>query len=238
MIICPKCGITNDKIQFVNAFCINCTKETVNVTCQNKFEYEKCKFCDNIHFRGKWVRWDTKTEHEMEKSILSKCKYKDGIIRGTYDRSHSLAVLYLNVAKEQVRVERKIEVDIKTSICVDCSRMSGGYFEAIIQLRGNKDKIEKNLKRLQVLLGKQVVKIDQLKEGIDLYVMSTRDTGAALSKARLPFNTSKSLYGEKQGKRIYRTTFAVRFADPQKKEVPEEVIRAEDEDNESEEDGS
>ncbi|VVB70089.1 NMD3 family protein [uncultured archaeon] len=111
-----------------------------------------------------------------------------------------------------------LEVDkpitILKDLCQDCSRLASGYFEAIIQLRGDKDRIERTYLKVEKKLTDnktKIVKVEQLKEGLDLYVFSTRITGQVLGFLKLKFETSKKLAGRINGRNVYRTSFLVRL---------------------------
>ena len=112
------------------------------------------------------------------------------------------------------RITRELLVLIRKEQCVVCARSNSQYFEAIIQIRGD-DRLK--VERMVDILTKRVEsrsfipKIDELKEGIDIYCGSRNEAIAALNAQKLGFVRTEKLAGEKNGKRLYRTTLLVRL---------------------------
>ncbi len=98
-------------------------------------------------------------------------------------------------------------------MCQDCGRRSGGYHEAIIQLRGNSTRINQLaqalLRELEAITF--VTKVIEKKEGVDLQVGSKRAAIDVMSKRHFETITSNKLVGEKNGKQLYRKTICVRL---------------------------
>ena len=207
MYICPKCGAEEGAKKFVGPFCIDCVQFSIKVP--SGLEMQKCKRCNKVLMRGKWA---LVTENRIE-------KYIEGKFRGEFDKAEF--ILAENRAKFQIeRDGQKLEVwkdvDFKflTSICPECNKMAGGYFEAIIQLRGKPERIVKYNKLFQKELadaGTFISKILEDKHGMDIYVGSTRAVLSVIKEMGLTYKISSSLAGQKQGKRLYRTSFAIRL---------------------------
>ena len=98
-------------------------------------------------------------------------------------------------------------------ICTECSRSSSQYFEAIIQLRGDPIKVGRMAGMMTNKLEERtfIPKIEELKEGLDIYCGSRNEAIAALNVFKLGFLRTEKLAGEKNGKRLYRTTLLVRL---------------------------
>jgi NMD protein affecting ribosome stability and mRNA decay len=56
-----------------------------------------------------------------------------------------------------------------------------------------------------------IPKIEELREGIDIYCGSRNEAIAALNTQSLGFLRTEKLAGEKNGRRLYRTTLLVRL---------------------------
>jgi nonsense-mediated mRNA decay protein 3 len=121
------------------------------------------------------------------------------------------------------------EVRINWETCDTCSRISGGYFEGIVQIRADKRiPTHEELERCGSIAENVVVrahgkgdrlafiaKIEELPEGIDLYVGSTK-LGKQICRAIIEnfggkFIESPKLVGQKNGVDLYRITFALRL---------------------------
>lgn len=76
---------------------------------------------------------------------------------------------------------------------------------------------EKKMQKLARLLIKRIEsrsfipKIEELREGLDIYCGSRNEAIAALNSYQLGFVRTEKLAGEKNGKRLYRTTLLVRL---------------------------
>ena len=133
------------------------------------------------------------------------------------------------VREEPVHAEAETEVRIQRTACDMCSRESGGYFEAIIQIRAAGRFPTEEEKRRSMSIAREAMasmrkKGDRLafiseeveqKEGIDLYMgsMNASRQVCRLITSELggSFSESPTLVGMKDGKNLYRITFAVRL---------------------------
>lgn len=119
--------------------------------------------------------------------------------------------------------EVKGQFFVKTSYhsCPTCSKKRGNYFEAIIQLRGGRSKFEEVLKFVMEIVDDQdnsgifITKIEKKREGYDLYI-SDREFSKIITKRIIErfggsITESNSLVGRKEGRDLYRFTYAVRL---------------------------
>jgi nonsense-mediated mRNA decay protein 3 len=127
-------------------------------------------------------------------------------------------------------VEVPMTVRIVSKSCPECSRKSGRYYTAIIQLRGGaEDRSERAAElraRLESIWGqllrearpdsrKALSWTEELPEGWDCYFTETLPARslARLAKQRygVAIKESSSLAGRKHGQDVYRVTFCLRF---------------------------
>ena len=162
-----------------------------------------------MKLRGEWT-------HFSEKKISDWVESK---LKGEFD-SVELAPDWkgakFTVEKdgEKVQIEKELNFSLNPDICPECNKKSGGYFEAIIQLRGPDARISKYAKLFTEMLEREgtfISKMVELKEGLDLYAGSTKSTLAIIKRLGLTYGISTSLAGQKQGKRLYRTSFSIRL---------------------------
>ncbi len=204
VLVCPRCGRTSDKVEFIDAFCID--DYPLNIKVPDRVELEQCTRCGRMRLRGEWTPYSDK---KVEGLVLSRCK---GDFEGaSYDVAYQTASF--SVKKGSARVERKIPLDIRRTICPQCSRMSGGYFEGIIQLRGDRAKAERLAETLLRKLEKKtfVTRTEEKDEGLDLYIGSSKAVVALMGELGLKVLITKKLVGREEGKRLYRTTFLIRL---------------------------
>ena len=202
-LICPRCGRSSKDVEFIEAFCRDCAP--VRLECPPKVELETCTRCGRVKLRGEWTAHSAKKIAEL---VLGKCK--GGFERAEYFPEAGIAKFDM---ESGARLERSIILEMKKTICQQCSRISGGYFEGIIQLRGDKERAEKYAGSLISRLEKKtfIAKTDEKDEGIDIYVGSSKAVVALMAELGVRALITKKLVGRDQGKRLYRTTFLIRL---------------------------
>lgn len=204
MLICPKCGKKSNETQFVEAFCVDCYPFRLEIPRNISIPW--CRACGKVKLRGEWQRADKET---IEQHVLRKCKGE--FDKGEYDENTEEAKFIFK--NGTVTLTRKIPLEKDDMFCTNCGRQRGGYYEAILQLRGSPNKVKRHAKWAQQWLKQRsfVSKIDEHKHGIDVYVGRFRAAMEFVQMLGMRYKLTKKLAGEKSGKRIYRSTFALRF---------------------------
>ncbi len=205
-LICPKCGRTSDEVDFIEAFCIDCYP--VNIQCPQKVVIEQCKACKKIKVSGEWIPHSRK---RIAEHVISKCKGE--FSEATYDLNTHEASLTVVKDNSSTVFRRRIKLVMKTVMCRHCSRISGGYFQGIIQLRGDEKRVKRYARMLTEKLGKTtfITKEEEKHGGIDLYVGSSKAVVQLLSEMGVKALITRKLVGREKGRRLYRTTFRIRF---------------------------
>ena len=206
-LICPKCGVTSDKAQFIGPFCINCSP--IRIECPREFSIEICQKCGKMRLARDWIKLD---DSIIQKLFRRKCRGE--FFKVEYDTKTNTATFFIEKEGNIFKVERVVKYKPLKSMCVDCTRKGSNYFEAIIQLRGRPERILKYEKLLTDALkekGTFIAKTEDLKEGKDLYVGSSKAVVEIFRDMGLRTTISRTLHGLKQGKRLYRTTFLLRL---------------------------
>jgi nonsense-mediated mRNA decay protein 3 len=122
-----------------------------------------------------------------------------------------------------------LTVKIEHRTCEECSRRTGRYYTAIIQLRGPEGRNRLPPRELRTILWEMFERVfkearadwkkalswkEELPEGWDFYVTDTLAARALarLLKSRLgaEFKESATLWGRKKGKDVYRVTLCLR----------------------------
>jgi len=198
---CPTCGKSDSEVSFHGEMCMECTKTRIGEL--PNVQVIICSKCGEVLDKGRKKKEITVQE---EATRLLKLKgtapaYSEDMKSVEYDTPSG-------------RIKRDLLVLIRKEQCVVCARSNSQYFEAIIQVRGG-DRLK--VERMAEILVKRVEsrsfipKIDELKEGIDIYCGSRNEAIAALNSQKLGFQRTEKLAGEKNGKRLYRTTLLVRL---------------------------
>ncbi|VVB98504.1 NMD3 family protein [uncultured archaeon] len=204
---CPRCGAGEGTKKFVGPFCIDCYEFTIKIP--DKLEMRRCKRCGSVKLRGEWTPFTMKKVTDWVKS-----KFKGEFTSVEFDAEENLAVFTIERDGSKVQIEKMINFEVLVDMCPECNKKSGGYFEAIVQLRGNEARIKKYARIFAERLEKEgtfISKVAELKEGLDLYVGSTKAAMSVITRLGLKYGISTSLSGQKQGKRLYRTSFSIRL---------------------------
>lgn len=119
-------------------------------------------------------------------------------------------------------------VTVTLELCNDCSRRAGGYYEAILQLRGRADVVSSKVDKLVGTLSKEhaafLTSVKKLRGGIDLYFASTqvarKSAKTIVEKYGGSVKESAHLQGvNKSGKTVYRVAISVRLPGFEKNDV-------------------
>ncbi len=105
---------------------------------------------------------------------------------------------------------KKILVLVTDRMCQNCIKLRGNYFEAVIQVRGEKK--EKILKILMEHMKNKIASIDTLKEGYDVKIIDKKIAASVSQGLQKKYKITKSfkLAGKKKGKELYRNYYAIR----------------------------
>ena len=218
---CPNCGKDESAFDepFIGAFCPDCfSSKKILFEVKQPLELEFCQKCGKARFTGVW-------EYPNSERLAM---YLTGKIRSEYQ--FTVKPLGLTTPENnmlQIEVEISLElpqgstavkkttrtVTLLPTQCVSCSQRSGGYFEAIIQLRGDAAKIARRTALIKAMVGNEsfVAKVEELKEGTDIYVGNFRTATDVLSKLKLTYTQANKLAGKKRGKDLYRRSYCVRL---------------------------
>jgi len=237
---CVECGAQVPKL--IGGSCPDCfVKKEALLVVPEVLDVELCAHCDARHVGSHWFDPDegVPLSHIREEALRGAVRVhelvRDADVevteRAMDERNfqHTVA-LTGHVEGVPVHDERKALVRMRKSVCDRCSRMFGGYYAAIIQLRGNQrearpDEIKRShkwigeeLDRLRASGNRQafLTKSGPVPGGYDYYIGDI-EAARVLSKliASRLFATvqeTAKLSGRKEGEDIYRVTFLVRMA--------------------------
>lgn len=234
---CVVCGRTG--LALVDGVCAECeASRRPLVTAQPHATVVLCPTCGAREVGKHWERSDSSTLLGSEDLVPFLVPDREAAIRRLEWQETGSNPLLKNLHGDvHVRfrgLERVVPVDFTVRLvhrtCPDCSRRSGHYYTALIQLRGPEEGSRRKAPELR----------DRLDEIWDATMPSARadwrknhswterkpegwdhffaDTLAARSVARLfkdrfgaQVKESATLYGMKDGRDLYRVTFAVRL---------------------------
>jgi nonsense-mediated mRNA decay protein 3 len=243
---CPRCGRECEKI--FNSVCRDCFFETFKlIELPLVLHVKICSNCGAYFHRSRWE--DTGSVENVVLKAVENSLFihsEAGDVEVYLEPREVTPYLYkvkagvdAVVRGEPVHADIETEVRIQRTACDMCSRESGGYFEAIIQIRAAGRFPAEEEKRRCTAIAREAMEsmrkkgdrlafisdIQEMREGIDLYMGSMNASRQVcrliISELGGSFSESPTLIGMKDGKNLYRITFAVRL--PEFK--PGDVIR-------------
>ncbi len=212
--VCPRCGKSNTAIDFIGSFCRVCFLSNRELYTLQDFELNKCTKCGRLRLRGVWSDPSGLPAYLKEKMrspyVLEHMATR--VVPGSKNLSLEVDMRLL-VEGHPVEVSEAFKLPLQKTQCPDCALQSGGYHEAVIQLRGDPEKIERLLPKLvkKFEAATFLSGVNHHKEGEDILVGKKRPALEILSRLGLDYTITNKLVGEKQGKRLYRTTACIRL---------------------------
>lgn len=200
------------------------------VQLDNIIRLKTCPRCGFYQVHGKWrnIGFDEALDIELGRSLHV---HEDFTVEGVElsqlsDSTYSIT-LHGTFRDTPAEISRSFEVRIARETCYKCSRISGGYYESILQLRAD----GRSLEELEVQEAKRIVesvlqkelenpkafvsKIVEKKDGLDIY-FGDRNLGRKISRMVAKelggsMSESKKIAGRKDGLDFYRFTYSVRL---------------------------
>ncbi|MFC2174601.1 NMD3-related protein [archaeon] len=230
---CPKCGETSKS--FYKGFCIDCfLADHPGLVEIEGMAIKRCQRCLRVKSRGEWESGGSASMKEIVRSHV-KTLLDDAEISVERAEQSQTAEVYDVTVKgtlggEEVTITKPFTVKYAKQICEVCSRKSGDYYEAIIQLRPKEKVVDLNrLKTALIFLRNEahaLVKKDRkaeifryelVKNGIDIYFGSKRAAKISLQHLQATYRPvvkeSYTLRGvnKETGKNRYSVTYSVRL---------------------------
>jgi nonsense-mediated mRNA decay protein 3 len=183
-----------------------------------------CNYCGSYKRKGKWESG----KKTLEKILIDELWISDEVV-GTsikidFSDIHNVGIDYSGIIKGiQIKGKKFVEIVEQKGVCDRCSRIKGGYFEAILQVRTtNRNLSQKEKEIIGDLIEKNisnsfsfVSKVVEINNGIDYYIGDkiVAEHIAILLKKKFHgiFKKSSTLVGKKDGRNVYRTTYLVRL---------------------------
>lgn len=229
---CVECGAEGDVYQGVCASCF-ATKHPL-VEPPAHLDVPRCAQCGAFHVRSGWSRVD------LDAAIAQLLRERVHALppfehlafthtaRAEDANNHFLTVRAAGRFEDLRQMQDfHTRLRIKPSVCDTCQKQAGRYFEGILQVRAeDRDLTPREMRAVRTLVlarvergreegGDFVSRTDEIHGGLDFYV-STNALGTRLAKEVADafggtVSSSPKLYGQREGKEIYRVTSLVRL---------------------------
>ncbi len=217
--ICPKCGAREAaETQFIGSFCADCYAETHPLaSLPKRVVARRCPKCGRARVGGEWVEASDEQVVARELRSPHEVVSADVLVDAEGKRASVRAIVEVEGQRVPARAATRFEAERKQ--CEECALRSGGYHEAIIQLRG--DGSEEANKKIEALARRLARRIEadsflsgvkEQKFGLDLLAGRKRAAIDALNALDLEFSTEYKLMGvTRDGRRAVRATMLVRI---------------------------
>ena len=236
---CVVCGRETPDEELRGGECPSCYLEkNVPVSVRDHVDVEVCVHC-NARRRGEvWIEGHGSLEPVVDDAVREAVLFAKVVDRprsrvevvAEDERNFTVNILASGVAEGvPFELPLKTRSRVKNGTCVRCSRVQGGYYEAIVQVRATKRGIEKEeMRQLKQLASRFIERIvadgdrsafvlrdEEIDRGIDIY-MGTTNSGRMLAKQisnEFGGRTSEhpKTVGQKDGLDLIRMTFAVKL---------------------------
>ncbi len=198
---CIKCG----RPSAAGNFCRDCFLRMEALFEVENFRMAVCNVCGSYYEGsrktdiGDAIKKHIRTEHTIKHIKISYRKRGNRIIAG---------VECTGTIKPFSKTEKKTaEIIVGTRKCDDCTKLSGNYYEAVLQIRGrNSERILNRVEKSGVLRFAK-----QADTGYDVRLVKKHDASKlADALSRYEIKRTFKLVGEKGGKKVYRVYYSIR----------------------------
>ncbi len=224
---CIVCGKEGDfKI------CGSCFAERNTLAYLPSIEIERCGRCGSFRFGKGWTKIDDVSA--IEKGVFENLVVFPDFNVESFEVLKNSVVVTGSIYGDRVSVKIPLNLRIRTITCPRCSKESGGYYEAIVQIRAQKrslrnEEVESAMKIVEKILGESdgekdfLLRFEETNSGIDFY-FGSRKIGEKVSKAIADeiggsVFRSKKLHTRIDGRDVYRFTFLIRLSEAENYDV-------------------
>lgn len=232
---CPDCGREVDDL--VDGSCARCAADRLDIVkVPESVPVVRCVHCGRYEETADWSQPSDDRERDLlervQRVIQVPADLREvelGLAPHWQDERHLRVRVDVSGSfhGEEVAGEAETVAHVRNGACGDCSRRHGGYFEAIIQVRGHEDRpltdlddmeaqVRDELDRLGGRDGAFFSKIDRVRGGLDFYVGST-EVARVLSRELVNKwgashqETAKLVGRTSDGRDMFRVTMLVRL---------------------------
>lgn len=218
---CPSCGAETKK--FYGNVCVKChLKKTRLLEAPPEIKIDYCK-CGHIKINEYWKK-GTSLKKEITTTVRKSVKLNENaklkiIIPQLEGKSRIKVKLVASIGS--IKEEAGMFIALSRQLCGNCSREKSGYYEVILQIRGEKSRHEKTknfiIKKVQESNDRNafISKVEYKNEGIDMYIGSKNAANRVINELKkvCDFNIKRSykIYGMKKGNTLFRSTILLRL---------------------------
>ncbi len=208
---CPICNRSSDEIRFVGELCEKCAGDKLRERLPVQVEIERCRVCGKIRTK-EGIREEDK---DSLQSVMQQRfnRYKIRLI--SFGEGRALLDVVDHGWDQSFATEKDVQIKYNKITCESCYRRLGGYYEALLQLRGEQERMERFIERFKRYTedrGEFIADLKEVEGGYDIYMSSKALAAAYLKEREIKAKTSYTLSGlDRSGKKVYKNTYAIRL---------------------------
>ncbi len=210
---CPTCSRSSKDARFIGEFCEFCIIEKISAGITDRAQIDRCRSCDRIRTPEGFAALDGKA---LAESLQHELHMRDCTVRAVrLDPQAMLAKarIVCEYENEMVAFDKEVHVRFRRMMCQQCYRQSSGYYEALVQLRGNSRAVEEraaSIARFVEGRGSFLTRTEKIDYGYDVYVGDKEVVNEyfLLHKTLSPVRSYK-LFGVKKGRKLFRNIYAL-----------------------------
>lgn len=207
--ICPMCGRSSREVEFIGSLCKDCFVRRNGIArLPEQVEVTYCTSCYAHRASGRWSDPYSSLEESLtdylEAYLANKVKPVeplDGVsidgVRLELQGGAATAYVDLEGSYGNVRVKGTavVKMLLKPTLCPVCSsRKTGEGYTAVVQVRshprpiGEVKHLGERLRRIVASIGDDIVKVEERREGLDVYVREHSAARVLATRLRSEFN--------------------------------------------------
>ncbi len=228
---CVECGAEGPTYPGLCARCF--TKKHPVVDPPQVLDIARCASCGSYRLKSGWSKVDR--DLALPQLLREAIPVRPPYVRASFTQvareedANNLAVTVKALGRFEDLTpvqDFRVRVRIKPSLCDTCQKQRSRYYEGILQVRGDgRDLAPKEIRSVRTFVVARVdrsggteafvSRIDEVHGGLDFYV-STNALGKVLAREVAEafggtVTASPKLYGQKEGREVYRVTSLVRL---------------------------
>lgn len=226
-ILCGKEEATEGRL------CKSCLASTISLSVPEFMDITQCPKCGSVMIGKSWYRGDLipRIAKAIKKVIvLNNPGFRLDISSVSEDIDNGNVKAHLKIFNGDTLLREEdivIKLKITKNSCPTCNRVSGSYYESILQVRTFSHEVTDVIGEIEQFATKFVEsaegssptsfisKVVHQREGVDIF-LGKRSDALKLSKIIMDryfsnLKVSKSLAGMKEGNEIYRYTYSIRI---------------------------
>lgn len=200
--------MSSKKKPFLNELCSDCYLSRKMKDWPTSVTLTKCVKCERIWRNKEWKY----PADSLISAAVSQLLDKKGA-PGRYNPHAQAWEGVFESGGSELSFSHPVTIEWQKTACPECNRAHSNYFEGIIQLRGDAAMVERAAKRLVKRIERKtfIPKMEDMHGGLDIYIGVKKGVAEILRQEGLDFVRSEKLSGEKQGKRLYRSSYLIRL---------------------------